>query len=127
MKHMQNDARMLLRIGLNVGDVIAKDETVFGDGVNVAARLQALAPPGGICISQLARDHLQNRENYEFVDLGMLSLKNISRPVQAFKLIPGQLIGRSNVANSDSISGAEIAFWEGINTSEIATTTLRLS
>ena len=115
----ENDARMLLRIGLNVGDVIAKDETVFGDGVNVAARLQALAPPGGICISQLARDHLQNRENYEFVDLGMLSLKNISRPVQAFKLVPGQLIGRSNVADiSDSISGAEIAFWEGINTSE---------
>ena len=69
--------------------MIEQNDTIFGDGVNVAVRRQALAPVGGICISHLARDHLENRESYEFEELGFLSLKNIARPVQAFNLVPG--------------------------------------
>jgi adenylate cyclase len=115
-----NDRKMLLRIGLNVGDVIVQDDTIFGDGVNVAARLQGMAPPGGICISQLARDHLLDKGAYEFEDLGFLSLKNIIRPVQAFTL-------RSDASNRVSESSrprpvpeagpTEIAFWESIQRS----------
>jgi adenylate cyclase len=112
------EAKMLLRIGLNVGDVIVQEETIFGDGVNVAARLQTMAPPGGICISQLARDHLENREAYEFRDLGELSLKNIAQPVQTFELMGGLRVGRSADAEMpQNVSGAEIAFWEGIKDS----------
>jgi class 3 adenylate cyclase len=88
-----DDKKMLLRIGLNVGDVIVQDETIFGDGVNVAARLQGMAQPGGICISQVARDHLLDKATYAFEDLGLVSLKNIIRPVQAFTL-------RSELSNS---------------------------
>jgi class 3 adenylate cyclase len=109
------DLKMLLRIGLHVGDVIVQDETIFADGVNVAARLQSLAPAGGICISQLARDHLLNRDTYEFKDLGLLSLKNIARPIQAFELLDSDnaeaILPGDGVGN---VSGAEIAFWESI-------------
>jgi adenylate cyclase len=116
-----DDKKMLLRIGLNVGDVIVQDDTIFGDGVNVVARLQALARPGGICISQLARDHLLDKATYAFEDLGLLSLKNIIRPVQAFTL-------RSDPSNTDSdmrrlpkavneAGPTEIAFWESIQKS----------
>src|SRR4029450_7677164 len=98
-------------IGLHVGDVIVQDETIFADGVNVAARLQSLAPAGGICISQLARDHLFNRDTYEFKDLGLLSLKNIARPIQAFELLDSDnaeaILPGDGVGN---VSGAEIAF-----------------
>ena len=113
-----SDKKMLLRIGLNVGDVIEQDDTIFGDGVNVAARLQALAPVGGICISQLARDHLENKESYQFEELGFLSLKNIARPVQAFNLVLGDRSAQSlRQGQSGSVTSAEIAFWEGISES----------
>jgi adenylate cyclase len=113
-----SDKKMLLRIGLNVGDVIEQDDTIFGDGVNVAARLQALAPVGGICISQLARDHLENKESYQFEELGFLSLKNIARPVQAFNLVLGDRAAQSlRQGQSGSVTSAEIAFWEGISES----------
>lgn len=113
-----SDQKMLLRIGLNVGDVIEQDDTIFGDGVNVAARLQALAPVGGICISQLARDHLENKESFQFEELGFLSLKNIARPVQAFNLVLGDRAAQSlSQGQSGNVTSAEIAFWEGISES----------
>ena len=113
-----SDQKMLLRIGLNVGDVIEQDDTIFGDGVNVAARLQALAPVGGICISQLARDHLENKESYQFEELGFLSLKNIARPVQAFNLVLRDRAAQSlSQGQSGNVTSAEIAFWEGISES----------
>jgi adenylate cyclase len=115
------DTRMLLRVGLNVGDVIVQDDTIFGDGVNVAARLEAMAPAGGICISQLARDHLQDKATYTFEDLGALSLKNIARPVQAFALIHDADSTQNEPAGSernlDDASPTEIAFWESIQES----------
>jgi class 3 adenylate cyclase len=114
-----SDQKMLLRIGLNVGDVIDQDGTIFGDGVNVAARLQALAPVGGICISHLlARDHLENKESYKFEELGFLSLKNIARPVLAFNLVLGDRAAQSLCqGQSGSITSAEVVFWEAISES----------
>jgi adenylate cyclase len=109
-----SDQKMLLRIGLNVGDVIEQNNTIFGDGVS----LQALAPVGGICISHLARDHLEDKESYQFEELGFLSLKNITRPVQAFNLFPGDRAAQTlSQGQSGSVTSAEIAFWEAISES----------
>ena len=71
-----------LRIGIHVGDVITKGGDVFGDGVNIAARLQALAEPGGILVSRPVRDHA--RDHFPFEDAGEQRLKNIPRPVRTF-------------------------------------------
>ena len=81
------DKRLEFRIGINVGDVIIEDNDIFGDGVNVAARLEGIAEPGGIVISAIAHDAAINRINAEFRDLGELSLKNIARPVHAFQVM----------------------------------------
>jgi adenylate cyclase len=81
------DKRLEFRIGINVGDVITEDGDIFGDGVNVAARLEGIAEPGGIVISAIAHDAAINRVNAEFHDLGELSLKNIERPVRAFQVM----------------------------------------
>ena len=75
---------MLLRIGINVGDVMVKDKDIFGDGVNVAARLQGLAVPGGICISRAVRDQLRDKSPFVFEDQGEQAVKNIARPVRVF-------------------------------------------
>jgi adenylate cyclase len=81
------DKRLEFRIGINVGDVIIEDDDIFGDGVNLAARLEGVAEPGGIVISALAHEAVFNRVNAEFRDLGELSLKNIKRPVRAFQVM----------------------------------------
>ena len=78
-----NERRIRFRIGINLGDVIAEDNDIFGDGVNVAARLEALAEPGGICISRTVRDQIRDKLHYSFEDLGEQSVKNIARPVRA--------------------------------------------
>ncbi len=71
------------RIGINLGDVIVEDGDVFGDGVNVAARLQELAEPGGICVSRAVRDQVQVGDRFDvgFEDLGEQTVKNIVRPI----------------------------------------------
>src|SRR6185369_11602028 len=75
------------RIGINLGDVIVEDNDIFGDGVNVAARLQMLAEPGGICISGGVRDQVGERlDNVAFEDLGEQSVKNIARPIRVFRV-----------------------------------------
>ena len=81
------DKRLEFRIGINVGDVIIEDDDIFGDGVNIAARLEGIAEPGGIVISASAHDAVINRVSAEFRDLGGLSLKNIERPVRAFQVL----------------------------------------
>jgi adenylate cyclase len=78
--------RMLFRIGLNVGDVMVKDGDIFGAGVNIAARLEALAEPGGICVSRGVRDHLRNKGLLTFEDLGEQRVKNIAQPIRAFRV-----------------------------------------
>jgi adenylate cyclase len=95
------DRAIRFRVGINVGDVIPDGSDVHGDVVNVAARLQAECPPGTICVSRTVRDHVHDRLDLDFEELGSLSLKNIARPVEAFVLKPdgdGQLGGRRVMA-----------------------------
>jgi adenylate cyclase len=70
-----------------VGDVMVKDGDIFGDGVNIAARIEGLAEPGGICISRGVHDHVMRRLSYRFEDLGEKSVKNIAQPIRVFRLI----------------------------------------
>jgi adenylate cyclase len=81
------DRRIAFRIGINIGDIIVQNDDVFGDGVNVAARLEGLADPGGICISRSARDQIRDRLDYILEDMGEVAVKNIARPVRVFKLL----------------------------------------
>lgn len=81
------DRHILFRIGINLGDVIAEDDDIYGDGVNIAARLETLAEPGGIVVSRPVRDHVRDRLPVRFVDMGEQSVKNIVRPVRAFRVL----------------------------------------
>jgi TolB-like protein/class 3 adenylate cyclase len=78
--------RIEFRIGINLGDVIAENDDIFGDGVNVAARLETLAEPGGICVSGVVRDQVRDRLHYVFEDMGERSVKNIARPVRVYQV-----------------------------------------
>jgi adenylate cyclase len=82
------ERRMWFRIGINIGDVMVKDGDIFGDGVNIAVRLEGLAEPGGICISRGVHDHVRRKLPYGFEDLGEQSVKNIAQPIRVFRLIP---------------------------------------
>ena len=75
---------MLLRIGINLGDILIEGDDILGDGVNVAARLEGIAEPGGICISSSAYDQVRGKVPVEFTDLGEQTLKNIARPIRAY-------------------------------------------
>jgi adenylate cyclase len=79
-----DERRIRFRIGINLGDVIVDGGDIYGDGVNVAARLEALAEPGGICISRTVRDQIRDKLAYAFEDLGEQQVKNISRPVRVY-------------------------------------------
>src|ERR1700751_5455249 len=81
------DRRVAIRVGINVGDVIVEPHDIFGDGVNIAARLESIAEPGGICISSSAYDHVRDKVAVEFADLGEQPLKNIARPGRVYSLI----------------------------------------
>lgn len=85
---LADDKQMHFRIGINVGDVMVKDGDIFGDGVNIAARLEGLAEPGGICISRGVRDHVRHKVPYGFEDLGEQTVKNIAQPIRVFRLLP---------------------------------------
>ncbi|WP_024518696.1 adenylate/guanylate cyclase domain-containing protein [Bradyrhizobium sp. Tv2a-2] len=84
---VSEDGRMLFRIGINLGDILIEGEDILGDGVNVAARLEGIAEPGGICISSSAYEQVRGKVAVEFVDLGEQSLKNIDRPVRAYAIV----------------------------------------
>ena len=79
-----DDRRIAFRVGINVGDVIVEPHDVFGDGVNIAARLESIAEPGGICVSASAYDQVRGKVGVEFADLGDQNLKNIARAVRAY-------------------------------------------
>jgi TolB-like protein/Flp pilus assembly protein TadD len=81
------DTRLRFRVGINIGDVIADPHDIFGDGVNIAARLEGISDPGGICISSSAYDQVRGKVGVEFVDLGEQSLKNIALPVRAYAVV----------------------------------------
>jgi TolB-like protein/Flp pilus assembly protein TadD len=81
------DQRIAFRVGVNIGDVIVEPHDIFGDGVNIAARLESIAEPGGICISSFAYDQVRGKVRVEFDDLGEQNLKNIALPVRAYAVV----------------------------------------
>jgi adenylate cyclase len=84
-----NNKRIEYRIGINMGDVAVEDGDIFGDGVNVAARLEGLAVPGGICVSARVQEDVAGKLDLTFDDLGEQALKNIARPVRAYTIATG--------------------------------------
>src|SRR5215469_5446878 len=79
--------RMEFRIGVNLGDVLVESEQIYGDGVNVAARLESLAEPGGICVSGVVQDQVSSKLGVNFADLGEQQVKNIAKPVRALRVL----------------------------------------
>jgi adenylate cyclase len=94
------DYRIVFRIGVNEGDIIIDGDDIFGDGVNVAARLQEIAPPGGVCISSRVHDDVRDRMSAPFEDAGERSLKNIARPVRVYRWTPGSTVGVPGVGKT---------------------------
>jgi adenylate cyclase len=88
-----DERRIRFRVGINLGDVIVEEHDIFGDGVNVAARLEALAEPGGICVTGMVHDHIHDKLGYPFDDMGEQSVKNIARPVRVYELRPEAIAG----------------------------------
>jgi adenylate cyclase len=89
---------MVFRIGINVGDILHKDNCIYGDGVNVAARIESLADPGGICISRGVFDQVKKKVSQGFEYIGERAVKNISNPVRIYKILTekeyaGKVIG----------------------------------
>jgi adenylate cyclase len=99
------ERRLRFRIGVNLGDVIADGGDIYGDGVNIAARLEGLAAPGGICVSGTVRDHIGERLPYAFEDMGEQSVKNIARPVRVYALRPDGTAGFPT-ASASSVSSS---------------------
>ncbi len=121
-----DDARMSFRIGINVGDVMVKNGDIFGDGVNIAARLESLADIGGICVTRGVRDHMRDRVEAKFEDMGEHTVKNIARPVRVFKVlfdanyepvlsgaIQAENVQRDFTTRHDD-NLTEVTFWESI-------------
>src|SRR5215467_9623435 len=100
------DRRIRFRVGINLGDVLVEGGDIFGDGVNVAARLESLSDPGGICISRMVRDQIRDKLTYDFEGLGEQSVKNIARPLRVYALRPEAVadLPPSSVLATPSIS-----------------------
>jgi adenylate cyclase len=84
------DRRIELRMGINLGDIIKDGRDIYGDGVNVAARLEALAEPGGICVSRVVRDQVRDKLAFSFEDMGEQQVKNITRPIRVHRILLGE-------------------------------------
>jgi len=105
---LPEDRRMEFRIGINLGDVIEEDDRIYGDGVNIAARLEALADPGGICISKTAFDHIESKLPLGYEFLGDQTVKNIAKPVGAYKVLM-----ETRVIDAKTKRGAKAVFFGG--------------
>jgi adenylate cyclase len=81
------DRHIAFRIGINLGDVIVEEQDIFGDGVNIAARLEAMADPGGICVSRTVVTQTRGKLDFPFEDLGDQALKNIAQPIHVFRVL----------------------------------------
>ena len=98
-EELPEESRMPFRIGINLGDVIEEDGNIYGDGVNVASRLESLADAGGVCISRSVHDHVKNKLSVGYQSLGGHSVKNIAEPVQVYRVLPepdafGKAVGK---------------------------------
>ena len=110
---MSDNLKMQFRIGVNLGDVVEEAARIYGDGVNIAARIEGLAEPGGICISRTAYDHVKNKLKVGYEYLGERNLKNIAEPVGVYRLLlepeaAGQVIGEKRVLGRISRKAAMV-------------------
>jgi Adenylate and Guanylate cyclase catalytic domain len=101
---ISSDRRIEFRMGINVGDIVVEDGDIFGDGVNVAARLEGLAEPGGICVSSRVQEDAAGKLDLSFVDIGEQELKNIARPVRAYRVKRQTAQGRVREATQPSLA-----------------------
>ena len=101
-----SDKRLDFRIGINVGDIIIDGGDIFGDGVNVAARIEGLADPGGICVSRVVRDQVVDKLKFAFDDLGPQEVKNIARPVDVFRVNLGGEVPQAQGTGSRQLQSA---------------------
>jgi adenylate cyclase len=97
------DKRIRFRMGVNLGDVIVEPEDIFGDGVNITARLEALAEPGGICVSRVVRDQVRDKLDFSFEDMGAQQVKNIARPIRVHRLVLDERPGSPEPAAGPSM------------------------
>ena len=103
---LAEERRLRFRIGVNLGDVIADGDDIYGDGVNIAARLEGLVAPGSICVSGTVRDHIGERLPYAFEDIGEQSVKNIARPVRVYALRPEGTAGLARTSVSPATASS---------------------
>jgi len=108
---LAEERRLRFRIGVNLGDVIADGGDIYGDGVNIAVRLEGSAEPGSICVSGTVRDHVGDRLPYAFEDMGEQSVKNIARPVRAYAVRPKGTarLPTGNVSSSPSVAAPRLS------------------
>jgi adenylate cyclase len=103
---LAEERRLRFRIGVNLGDVIADGGDIYGDGVNIAVRLEGLAAPGSVCVSGTVRDHIGERLPYAFEDMGEQSVKNIARPVRVYALRSEGIAGSPPTSGPSATSGS---------------------
>jgi TolB-like protein/class 3 adenylate cyclase len=100
------ERRIELRMGINVGDIIKDGRDIYGDGVNIAARLEALAEPGGICVSRVVRDQVRDKLAFSFEDMGEQQVKNIARPLRVHRVVLGERPGSLEATTETSAKPA---------------------
>ena len=133
---LPEEEQLHLRIGINIGDVMVVDGEMFGDGVNIACRVEGMASPGGVCVTRGVRDHLRDHVDTPFEDLGEQDVKNIARPIRVFRAIfdadaepqlPQLPAEPEGTATSDEAAGpisapldsaVELAFWQTVQASD---------
>jgi len=108
---LPENRKMQFRIGVNLGDVIEEESRIYGDGVNIAARLESLAEPGGICVSKTAFDQIETKLPFGYEYLGEQSVKNIAKPVGAYRVVLEPRVTKKKGAGLKQAAGRRIAIW----------------
>jgi adenylate cyclase len=101
------ESRIEFRVGIHTGDIVVEDGDIFGDGVNIAARLEGLAEPGGICVSARVQEDVAGKIDLAFDNLGEPELKNIARPVRVFRVRPNRVAGTANDASQPFLASLD--------------------
>jgi adenylate cyclase len=119
IEDLPENRRMEFRIGVNLGDVIEEEGRIYGDGVNIASRLESLSEAGGICISGTAFDHVRNKVDFGYEYLGEQTVKDITRPVRVYKVLmepeaAGKVIGRRTLKHLFPINKVEATVFRWI-------------
>jgi adenylate cyclase len=118
-RQLQQDPRVDLRIGIHTGDVIIEEESIYGDGVNLASRIESLAVPGGVFVSEKVYDELRNQEHIQTRDMGYYELKNIKQPVRVFAIANNGIVvpGRNEVRGKTAAPVNRLAVLPFVNMS----------